>query len=84
MKVRLLRDMVERIVGGPDGKPVPVLKTTVHKGRNIIWAEGTEMEMSEASARKFIERGDAEPVLGAEAEGELEVIAAADVGELKL
>jgi hypothetical protein len=59
MKVRLLKNIVES--GG--------IKLTRRRPRpdgtyevEIPWIEGTEMEMSDSSAQKYIDRGDAEAV----------------------
>jgi hypothetical protein len=60
MKVRLLKNIVES--GG--------IKLTRRRPRgdgtyevDIAWVVGAEIEMSDASAQKYIERGDAEAVV---------------------
>ena len=59
MKVRLLKAVFEADRFGNQS-----LKVTqrVRRGQLIAWTPGVEIEMSEASAAKYIEKGDAEKV----------------------
>lgn len=56
MKVKLLKDVME---GGK-------VKTTIRPNRRtgIFWFKDTEIEVSEETGAKLIERGDAEKVDG--------------------
>lgn len=56
MKVRLIRD-----VYGEDRHGNKFIRETVrfNRGTAFRWVAGTEIEMSETSAKKYIEAGDA-------------------------
>lgn len=54
MKVRLLKDVLE------NGQPKITMR--LRQGVCFAWTQGRELEVSEATGMKLIERGDAEPV----------------------
>lgn len=60
MKIKLLTNIFEKDRHGNDA----ALKVTIRKNRSVVipWVTGTVVEMSDESAAKFIERGQAEAV----------------------
>lgn len=54
MFITFLQDFIEKTVLGEDGQPVTVYRSTMHRDHRVEWKTGATLDVSEASARKFI------------------------------